>query len=351
MARYTILVVYGGESPEHDVSIGSAHNIFAALDNEKYDVQLVYIDRYGKWWLTKRIDGNHIGCPQLIPVLGQGQFITLPGERIIRPDVMFPVLHGHNGEDGAIQGVAQMLHVPCVGPNVLAAAVTMDKDVTKRLLMQAGVPVVPWITWDSATEETLSFTAATEKLGNTLFIKPNTAGSSVGVTKATTSAQFSEGLRVAAQHGRYVLIEQALRARELELAVIGTTVVSVTSPGEIEPGDEFYSYDDKYDAASTAKIVIPAEVDEDLSESLKELAKKAYVATRCVGMARVDFFLNDNGDIYCNEINSIPGFTTISMFPKLWHAQGKKYPQLIDGLVRDAIDEYNRSKKKYNWRS
>ncbi len=338
MAKHTVLLIYGGESPEHDVSIRSAHNVYAALDDEKYTVELCYIDRAGRWWLTESIDGSHVGRPQLIPVLGQKQFITLPGNHTIRPDILFPILHGEHGEDGTVQGVAQMLHIACVGPSLAGAAISMDKEVTKRLLHEADIPVVPWLVWHEG-DELLRFDVAKETLGLPMFVKPSGAGSSVGVTKIKTAGEWRAALELAAKYDSKVLIEKAIDAREIEVAVLGNEHVRVSGAGEIIPGDVFYSYDDKYAAASTARAVIPAELDDDVHEKVREFARRGYIATQGHGMARVDIFVDKhNGEIYVNEINSIPGFTNISMYPKLWRASGMSYSQLVDELIALALE-------------
>lgn len=333
-----MLLVYGGESSEHDVSLKSARNVYAALDNDKYNVQLCYIDRHGKWWLTNSIDGSHISQPQLFPALGQRQFIAIPGNNVIRPDVVLPILHGTYGEDGTVQGLCELLHLPCVGPNIIGAAVTMDKDMTKRLLRDAGIPVVPWRVWH-ASDTKPTHDELVHELGGVLFVKPSRAGSSVGVSKVTSAAGLSSALWAAAEHDNVVLIEQAISAREIELAVLGNNEPIVSEAGEIHPGDEFYSYEDKYSSTSTSRSSIPADLPSEMTVTMQQYALDAYRATGCRGMARVDFFVDPHNHMYLNEINSIPGFTNISMYPKLWHEQGIKYPELIDKLISLALEK------------
>ncbi len=337
MTKLSVLLIYGGESSEHDVSIKSAYNVYAALDNDKYHVTLCYIDRRGKWWLTKSIDGSHIGQPQLFPALGQKQFLVIPGNTLVHIDVVLPILHGRFGEDGTLQGLCELMHIPYVGPSILGAAVTMDKDMTKRLLRDAGIPVVPWLVWQTHAKAP-SYAAAAEQLGDTLFVKPSRAGSSVGVTKVSSARMWQEALETAASHDSMVLIERAIDGREIELAVLGNHRPKVTIPGEIVPGEEFYSYDDKYDAASTSSVQIPAELSAVTIDQLQDYARRAYEVVADTGMARVDFFVTKN-KIFLNEINSIPGFTNISMYPKLWHHEGLKYPQLIDKLISLALEK------------
>lgn len=336
--RTHVLLLFGGESSEHDVSLAGAANVFAALDDERYDIKLCYIDRGGKWWLVPEVTSHHANCPQLVPVLGTGKLLTIPEGTVVRPDVLLPILHGRNGEDGALQGLAQLLHVPIVGPSTLAAALTMDKDVTKRLLRQGGVPVVDDIVWHT-DDEPVPYGTVSEKLGVVVFVKPANAGSSVGVSRAEDEASYLTALKAAAEHDDKVLIERAVVGREIELAVLGNDHPSVSMPGEIVPGSEFYDYEDKYDPQSTARVIVPADLDNDMSVELRRLAQHAYRLTAGRGMARIDFFVTEQGDIYLNEINAIPGFTNISMYPKLWRERGLSYPALLDRLIELAREK------------
>jgi D-alanine-D-alanine ligase len=327
--RPQILLVFGGESSEHDVSIASTHNVFAALDEHRYDVSLCYITREGKWLLVDSVDEPN--GPELMPVLGEKRLVTADGAEVT-PDVIFPVLHGKHGEDGDVQGLARLLHVSFVGPSLIGAAITMDKDVTKRLLRDAGIPVVDWLTW-RVGEPRPQYENVRAKLGDTLFVKPANAGSSVGVGKVKNESGYEAALTQAAHHDELVIIERAVQAREIEIAVLGNAKVEVTEPGEIQPGQEFYSYADKYDPSSSAQVKIPAELDSETAAAIKHYAIKAYHATCGHGMARIDFFIDPDGEIYLNEINSIPGFTNISMYPKMWRYSGLTYPELLDRLI------------------
>lgn len=316
----------------------SARNVYAAMNDSKYDVTLCLIDKKGRWWLQKTVDDFHAGQPQLLPIFGQQQFITLPEHHVVKPDVVVPVLHGKNGEDGTIQGVCEMLGIPYVGPSLLGAAVTMEKDMTKRLLREAGVPVVPWKVWHTSDEKP-TYDELKEELGEVLFVKPSQAGSSVGVTKVRSADELDGALNLAAEHDNIVLIEKSIDARELELAVLGNNHPEVQGPGEIHLGEEFYSYDDKYANDSKSSVSIPAEVAEDVAIKLREYTLTAYRATGGRGLARIDFFLDkETGEVYLNEINSLPGFTNISMYPKLWQHGGLKYPQLVDKLIQLALE-------------
>jgi D-alanine-D-alanine ligase len=337
MTKISVLLVYGGQSTEHDVSLASARNVFAALDNTKYDISTCLIDQEGRWWLLDTVGDYHSGSPQLLPVLGQRKFVTLPDHRFVEPDVLLPILHGKNGEDGTVQGLAELLGIPCAGPSLLGAALTMDKDITKRLLRQADVPVVDDIVWRTH-EPRPSYENVVRTLGGTVFVKPSKSGSSVGVSRATDQESLTAGLDEAMKHDDKVLIERAITGREIELAALGNNDVRISTPGEIISGAEFYSFDDKYDPSSTASVKLPAELDPQLAEEIQRTAKRAYELTCGHGMARIDFFVTNDGSFYLNEINSIPGFTNISMYPKLWRHDGLPYPELIERLIDLALE-------------
>ena len=337
MSKIHVLLAYGGQSSEHEVSLASARNVFAALDNTKYDISICLIDKQGSWWLQETISDDHTGSQQLLPVLGQQKFVTLPDHKIIQPDVLLPILHGQNGEDGTVQGLAQLLGIACAGPSLLSAAVTMDKDMTKRLLAHAGIPVVPWKKW-LIHDEAPTYEAVVAELGTDVFVKPASAGSSIGVSHVTSGESWDDALRLAAENSEVVLIEKTVHGREIEVAVLGNTHPRATAPGEIVAGEDFYTYEDKYGVGSTSEVKIPADMPESIQNQLKDCALRAYVATGGRGMARVDFFLTEDGTIFLNEINSIPGFTNISMYPKLWRHEGLIYPELISQLIDLALE-------------
>lgn len=339
MQRTTVLLLFGGESSEHDVSVSSARNVYAAIDDEKYEVLLGYIDRQGKWWLlntfSMQIDTH--GTPQLLPALGGRSFITMPDNRVVRPDVILPILHGKNGEDGALAALGQLLHIPVVGCDMTSSAIGMDKLATKEILKTNGIKVVPYVV-HYASDNLPDFNKLSMTLGCPLFIKPARAGSSVGVSKAYSEEEFVRAIELALEHDTKVLVEQAVTARELEVAVLGTPPNhQISGVGEIKPGDEFYSYDDKYASTSGAQLSIPADIDDELRERLRSLSGRIYKALGCRGLSRVDFFLAEDGTVYCNEINTLPGFTNISMYPKLWREQGISYSELIEHLLNDAL--------------
>lgn len=339
MQRPTVLLLFGGESSEHEVSISSARNVYAALDDTKFDVVLCFIDKQGKWHLLNDF-GMAISthdAPQLVPALGSACFMTVPASHMIQPDVILPILHGKNGEDGSVQGLAQLLHIPIVGCDMTASAICMDKLATKQILEANGIAGVDFVVHHEG-EIKPSFDSLSEKLGQKLFVKPTRAGSSVGVSKVTNEDELATALDVAHKHDAVVLIERGVDGREIEVAVLGNPPEHKASrPGEIKAEGEFYSYDSKYSSTSGSTVIIPAEMNETIEQRIRDLALQAYSLLGCRGLARVDFYLLDDGTIYLGEVNTIPGFTNISMYPKLWRQAGLGYPELIERLISDAL--------------
>lgn len=338
MQRQTVLLLFGGESSEHEVSVSSARNIYAAMDDTKYEVDLCFIDKNGRWWLldelTSQIDTHR--APQLIAALGGKSFVTLPGNRVIVPDVIFPALHGRNGEDGSVQALAQLLHIPVVGCDMTASALAMDKVLTKQILAANDIRIVPYEIHRKG-DALPDFSKLSMTLGSPLFVKPARAGSSVGVSRVFEEGKFAEALERAHEHSEVALIERGVTARELEVAVLGNPPHHTTSGiGEIVVNGHFYSYDEKYAATSSSQAIIPAVLNEQIAARIKQLAAKVYELLGCTGMARVDFFLSKDGTLYVNEVNTIPGFTNISMYPKLWRQVGVGYPELINRLIAAA---------------
>lgn len=336
MKQTTVLLLFGGESSEHDVSLSSARNVYDALNKQKYQVILCYIDRDGSWHLVSEINDTKSG-EILHAQLGTGSFITSSG-REITPEVILPILHGKNGEDGSVQGLAQLMHLPIVGCDMTASVLAMDKTASKAVFIEAGLMALPYMV-HRAYEPMPEYELVRETLGDIVFVKPSRAGSSVGVSRVTSSAEFTEAIRLATQHDPLVLIEQAASSpREIEVAVLGNASDSVASvPGEIQPDREFYSYEAKYEDSSQSALIIPANLDSKMTEYVKQQAVIAYDSLHCEGMARVDFLLDGDDNLYINEINTIPGFTNISMYPKLWQESGISYSELIDRLIELAI--------------
>ena len=337
----TVMLLFGGESSEHTVSISSARNVFAALDDTKFDIILCFIDESGRWWLLESLDqvSDTQDLVQLIPVLGTKSFTTIPNNKFITPDVILPILHGENGEDGTVQGLAKLLHIPIVGCGLAASAVCIDKVLTKQLLEQGGIKTVPYAVHLSG-EPMPSFGQLSSTLGNSLFIKPAGCGSSVGVSKASNDEELATALAEAHKYDSKVLIEKAINARELEVGMLGSgSSAKASGVGEIRPDSEFYSFESKYSASSQSKAIIPADIDVELSEQIRTIAKKAYLIIGCEGLSRIDFFLSDDNILYLNEINTLPGFTNISMYPKLWRQEGLSYSGLIESLISNALEK------------
>jgi len=339
--RITVMLLFGGESSEHTVSISSARNVFAALDDTKYDIVLGFIDTTGRWWLLESLDqatDTH-EVPQLVPIMGTKNFTTMPDNILIKPDVILPILHGENGEDGTVQGLARLMHIPIVGCGVAASAICIDKVLTKQLLEHNGIKTVPYAVHVYG-EPLLSYNQLSVQLGKTLFVKPARCGSSVGVSKATNEEELTTALEQAHKFDTKVLIEQAVTARELEVGMLGSgSSAKASGVGEIKPDSEFYDFESKYSASSQSKAIIPADIPDDMSEKIRTMSEHAYDVLGCEGLSRVDFFLADDGTLYLNEVNTLPGFTNISMYPKLWRQEGVSYSALIENLISNALEK------------
>ena len=362
--RLRVGVLFGGESPEHEVSLQSAKNVIEAIDRDRYDVVLIGIDHRGRWrladesgFLRNASDPRRIrlpaGATPLAVACGRDPEIVplAPGDPLPPLDVVFPVLHGPMGEDGAVQGLLRLAHLPFVGPGVLGSAVCMDKDVAKRLLRDAGIPVAPFLTV-SDREEAPAWTEVVEALGTPVFVKPANMGSSVGVSRVDTERNYERALDEAFSFDTKVLLERTIRGREIEISVLGNRTPEASIPGEIVPRHDFYSYEAKYLDEAGADLLIPADLDPDTTSRARDLAIRAFRALCCEGMSRVDLFLTTEdcgevpaGELIVNEINTIPGFTRISMYPKLWAASGVSYPELIDRLIRLAIERGERERR------
>jgi D-alanine-D-alanine ligase len=351
--KIRVLLVFGGRSAEHEVSVVSARSVLEALDPERYEVVAVGIDKEGGWHLLPGPPALPEGTTGQLPAVatGAGSDVSLdrvPGTRDLvsssgdrEPiDVVFPLVHGPFGEDGTLQGLFEMAGIPYVGAGVLASAVGMDKAVQKVLFTAAGLPVVRHqvVTEREWREDPEAVTARAEALGTPLFVKPATLGSSVGITKVKTLADLEPAMQEALRYGRKALIEQGAEGvRELECAVLGNDDPVASVAGEIIPAAEFYDYRAKYLDEST-RLVVPAEVPAEVAEEVQRMAVAAFRAIDAAGMARVDFFYREPDELIVNEINTIPGFTTVSMYPRLWEASGISYPELVDRLIGLAVE-------------
>ena len=344
--KLKIAIIFGGRSGEHEVSLNSAKSVLAALDMEKYDVVQIGITHEGAWMTGENALAVLRGEADdaLNPVILPGD-PSLPGiygkdgVKLDEFDVVFPVMHGTYSEDGTMQGLLEMADVAYVGAGVTGAAVGMDKAIFKDVMVANDIPVVEGVLVLRAEIETDMHTVIgkIEKLGYPVFVKPANMGSSVGVSKCDNRSSLGEGLLEAAQYDRRVLVEKGINAREIEISVLGNDFPEASVPGEVEPSREFYSYESKY-VDGTSGLMIPAPIPAETAETMREMAIKTYKAIDCAGMARVDFLLDkDKGKFYLNEVNTIPGFTSISMYPKLWDASGLPYPKLIDRLIELAL--------------
>jgi D-alanine-D-alanine ligase len=333
-----VLVIFGGESSEHAVSVMSARNITGAVRRAGHEVELIFISRAGRWFQVTEVReyGEDEMLTEVVPVLGQGRLVNLEGRVVVRPEVIFAVLHGENGEDGAMAALGQLLHVPVVGCDMFAGSLCMDKVATKRVLEYVEVKTAKFLV--HSKEQPVSFEAARRKLGAVMFVKPTRTGSSVGVSKVRTEAEWRKAIDLAMRYGETVLVEAAVAgAREIEVAVMGNEEVRVSVPGEIVPDREFYDYESKYDDSSTSEAIIPAKLDKAAVQQIQEWAGTAYRALGCAGLARVDFLVGSDGEVILNEVNTLPGFTDISMYPKLWEAEGVGQEDLVEELLRLAM--------------
>ena len=353
MKKQNVCVLFGGMSPEHAVSLRSAESVLNNLDREKYDIFPVGITKEGKWFLFGGDDyamlpgGAWENCPANVPVAispvrGDG-LLCFEGDTVRRQriDVVFPVMHGENCEDGAMQGLLKIAGIPYVGPHVSASAVAMDKTLTKLVVDQNGQTQAAWqlvrrSELQHHPEQILE--KLEQRFAYPMFVKPAGTGSSVGVSKAADRAALEKALHAAAVYDEKVLVEEFIWGREVEVAVMGNDSPIASICGEIDSGAEFYDYDAKY-ITDTSVAYIPARIDEDVAECVRDAAVKIYSAIGCKGLSRVDFFVTyDENRVVFNEINTLPGFTSISMYPKLFEASGIPYSQLLDELLRLAVE-------------
>jgi D-alanine-D-alanine ligase len=348
--RLRVGVLFGGRSGEHEVSLASAASVIRALDPEKYEAVPIGISKDGRWLVGS-------GAQKMLPeVLKSGERISLPpdptvaalvplsqsaGQSSVTVDVVFPVLHGTFGEDGTVQGLLELAGLPYVGAGVLASAVGMDKDVQKRLFKEEGLPIVPFLAvarseWERNAAKV--FRDVKKKFRFPLFVKPATLGSSVGMTRVKAAHELTAAMDAAAQFALKIIVERAVNAREIEVSVLGNHEIRASIPGEIVPHRDFYDYAAKYLEEGT-RLVIPAPLTKAQVARFQDYAVRAFRAIDGAGMARCDFFLERrSGEIFVNELNTIPGFTSISMYPKMWEASGLPYPKLIDRLIELALE-------------
>jgi D-alanine-D-alanine ligase len=351
--RLTVGIIFGGKSAEHEVSLQSAKNVYDAIDRSRFEPVLIGIDKNGVWRSTggslsllnssdpRRISLNPSGEPVALTPASEGRLSTQAADSP-KLDVIFPILHGPLGEDGTVQGLLKLAGVPFVGSGVLGSAVSMDKDVMKRLFRDAGLPIGKFLTFKSGGKlpsyaEILAAFGSPE-LKSPFFIKPANMGSSVGISKVRSEAEFADAVKEAFKYDVKIIVEEFIPGREIECAVLGNENPIASIPGEVIPSHEFYSYDAKYIDENGARLEIPAKLDGGCQKRVQELAIKAFQTLCCEGLSRVDFFLKENGELLINEINTMPGFTKISMYPKLWEASGIGYTELISRLIKLALE-------------
>lgn len=345
MSRINVGIIYGGKSTEHEVSVRSAESVFEALNKDKYQVSLIYITKAGVWRLADEhneiisldeTNSKKISVEPSNGLVAEGSIIEL--------DTVLPILHGTAGEDGSLQGLLELAGIPYAGCNVRSSAVCMDKDMTKRLLKLEGISVAPSILLNYYNKDGLSYEEAKGKLGETMFVKPVNQGSSVGVSKVSDEISFHKALKDAFSFDTKVMIESGIAGREIEVSVLGNETLFVSVPGEIVSQTEFYSYSSKYLDENGALLNIPAQLDEDTTKKIQQIAHDTYRVLDCEGLARVDVFLTDNGEVIVNEVNTLPGFTSISMYPKLLEESGIQYSETLDQLIDLSLERFERDK-------
>ncbi len=363
--KINVGIIFGGQSGEHEVSLQSAKSIYDAIDKDKYNVTLIGIDKDGRWLLGERsemllnetnpklIALNRKTTTQVTPLNANNTVVLQPRDTQQQAqsiEVFFNIIHGTTGEDGALQGMLEIMNVAYVGAGVLGSAVGMDKDVMKRLLRDAGLPVAHFATLKRGYDpDNLKQIIST--LEYPVFVKPANTGSSVGVNKAHDEKELQRYIDEAFQYDHKILIEEYIKAREIECSILGNDHPQASVCGEVIPRHEFYSYEAKYIDENGAALEIPANISDLQMKHIQNLAIQAFQALECKGFARVDTFLTEDGEVYVNEINTLPGFTKISMYPKLWEASGLPYPKLIDKLIELALEEKHkkdRLKRSYS---
>lgn len=345
-------LIFGGNSSEYEVSIVSGHNIYKAIDKDKFDVHPIWITNEGYFASEeesfKVLEDPSYQVKNPHKVNNISNIIEL--ENLPEIDVFFPIVHGNLGEDGVLQGLFRLMNKPFVGDDVLAAAVTMDKEFTKILAQRVGVPVADWISikrfeYDDKNNEKIDYEKVAEKLGRDMFVKPSNQGSSVGVSHVTNADEYAAALKEAFKYDDKVLVEETVPGTEVETAVLGNDKPIVAGVGQITNAKgSFYTYENKYDDNSTSKLQIPADLPDEIIDTVRKNARKVYEVTECSGMARIDSMLTPGGKVVLTEVNALPGFTNISMYPKLFEEAGIPYTELITRLIEAGMDRFNHKK-------
>jgi D-alanine-D-alanine ligase len=344
-----VAILYGGRSVEHGVSVNSARNIYEFIDKERFEPLPIGITKSGQWYLTSNVtkdigQGKALGL--ILDAQSPGFMLLSSGDRM-KADIVFPVLHGTDGEDGSIQGLIKAMDIPMVGTGVLGSSISMNKVIAKHLLKIAGLPVTKFLAFHFSQKQEINFKEVKKELGTPFMVKSASLGSSVGVSKVKNDADFKKAIEEAFRYDDELLIEEFITGREIECAILGNSPAKASYPGEIVISKkyEFYSFDAKYVDPDAVRIDVPADLPKKTAEKIREVCIRAYQALHCEDFSRVDLFLTAEGDIYINEINTIPGFTNSSMYPMMWKEQGISFSELISTLLDLAEERYSRGKR------
>lgn len=341
-------VLFGGRSSEHEISILSAGYIYRTLNRRRFQAIPIYIDPDGRFWLVDPAPAELPKTKEAALSTRRHSITLIPGadepvrteQDVVHLDCVFPVLHGQNGEDGTVQGLMHLLNIPFVGCDILGSTVCMDKAVMKDILSAHGIPTSPYHVFETHTRQNIRYEEITRELGSTLFIKPARTGSSVGVSKASSASEFSAAVDHAFRFDSKILVERAIQGREVECAVLGNETPEASLPGEILPRHAFYSYEAKYLDPEGAGLKIPADLTPSQQQAVQKTARRAYSALNCEGLSRVDMFLLEDGGVLINEVNTLPGFTAVSLYPRMWEVTGLPGEALLDRLVDLAIERH-----------
>ncbi len=352
--KLKVCLLFGGKSGEHEVSLMSAKSVFEALNKDSYEIFLVGINKKGEWLLhekddyllnsnnPKKVEIKEKNSRRVFPTIEKNVPALLDlsdGKMVVQVDVFFLLTHGTYGEDGAVQGLLEMMNVAYVGAGILGSAIGMDKDIMKRLLREAGIPIGPFHSFNYSDISESQLDIAIQELDYPIFVKPANLGSSVGISKVNNKKSLDKAIEEAFQYDTKILLEKCILGREIECSVLGNDAPKASLPGEVIPSHDFYSYEAKYIDKNGAKLEIPAKLSDQQVVDIQQLAVKTFKVLQCAGMARVDFFLTQDNQLYVNEINTIPGFTKISMYPKLWEVSGISYSHLLDKLITLAVEK------------
>ncbi len=344
-----VAILYGGRSVEHGVSVNSARNIFEFINKDRFEPLPIGINKSGQWYLTSGVtkdigQGKALGL--ILDAQSPGFILVSSGDRI-KADIIFPVLHGTDGEDGSIQGLIKAMDIPMVGTGVLGSSVAMNKIIAKRLLKDAGLPITNFVSFHYTEKDKINFKAIKKTLGMPFMVKSASLGSSVGVSKVKNEADFNKAVEDSFRYDDAILMEEFVTGREIECAILGNNPVEASYPGEIviNPKYEFYTFDAKYVDPDAVRIDVPAKLDPKIAQKVRDVCVKAYKTLSCEDFSRVDLFLTDEGKIYINEINTIPGFTDSSMFPMMWKERGIPFSELISRLLDLAQQRYDWGKR------